>query len=283
MRTFASKSDKDLLVGISIASIAITIILTVVGVTGLLAAWSGVWPGDPPQDGSYAFFLLLAELPNWVVGVVLVMVIALSTAAFDSLQSATVSTASNDLFRNKLGLWWIRLGFVLIMIPMVVLAIKAPNILQIYLISDLISSAAIPVLFIGLWSPFHFWSGWEVVIGSLGGLLSVFIFGTIYYHDALMGAQLMLLEEGLYGDDWSAFGAFVAAPVGGLIFALITFAIRVTVLYVLSRVRKERFTLFDKPVKRSNAGSFNDETVAAIEADRAEVQGEHTKAGDIKA
>ena len=41
LRTFASKTDKDLYIGVGIATVAVTIILTVVGVTGLLAAWSG--------------------------------------------------------------------------------------------------------------------------------------------------------------------------------------------------------------------------------------------------
>ncbi len=137
LRTFASKTDKDLWIGVSMASVSLLIILTLVGVTGLIAAWAGLWPGDPddPADGSVAFFLLLEELPNWVVGIVLVMSVSLSTAAFDSLQSAMVSSASNDLFRNRLNVWWIRLGVVLIMIPVVVIALKAPSILQIFLIS----------------------------------------------------------------------------------------------------------------------------------------------------
>jgi Na+/proline symporter len=41
MRTFASKTDKDLYIGVGIATVALTIILTLIGVTGLLAAWSG--------------------------------------------------------------------------------------------------------------------------------------------------------------------------------------------------------------------------------------------------
>jgi Na+/proline symporter len=41
MRTFASKTDKDLHIGVAIATVALAIILTLVGVTGLLAAWSG--------------------------------------------------------------------------------------------------------------------------------------------------------------------------------------------------------------------------------------------------
>lgn len=206
MRTFASKTDKDLVVGTSIATVIVTCILTLVGATGLLAAWTGAWPGDPPQDGSIAFFLLLEKLPAWVIGFVLVMTVSLSTAAFDSLQSAMVSTGSNDLFRNKLNFWWIRFAVVLIIFPVVVVALKSPSVLQIYLISDLVSASSIPVLVIGLNSTCYWWRGFEVVIGGLGGLLTVFIFGTIYYHNAQDGANLMLLENGLYAQDWSAFG-----------------------------------------------------------------------------
>jgi len=210
MRTFASKTDKDLLIGTTIATIAVTCILTLVGASGLLAAWTGAWPGDPPQSGSIAFFLLLEQLPGWVVGIVLVMTVSLSTAAFDSLQSAMVSTGSNDLFRNKLDFWWIRAAVVLVIFPVVVVALKSPSVLQIYLISDLVSASSIPVLVIGLSDRCYWWRGFEVVVGGLGGLLTVFIFGTIYYGNAQDGANLLLLENGLYADDWSAFGTYLS-------------------------------------------------------------------------
>ena len=54
IRTFASKTDKDLYVGVSLASIMVLIILTLVGVTGLLAVWTGALPVG--EDGSIAFF-----------------------------------------------------------------------------------------------------------------------------------------------------------------------------------------------------------------------------------
>jgi hypothetical protein len=206
MRTFASKTDKDLIIGTSIATVAVACILTLVGVTGLLAVWSGALPGNPREGGSIALFLLLEQLPSWVVGIVLVMTVSLSTAAFDSLQSSMVSTGSNDLFRNKLNFWWIRLAVVLLIFPVVVVALKSPSILQIYLISDLVSASSIPVLIIGLNDRCYWWRGFEVVVGGLGGLLTVFIFGTIYYGNAHDGANLLLLQNGLYADDWSAFG-----------------------------------------------------------------------------
>lgn len=247
IRTFASKTDKDLWIGVSVATVVTLIIITLVGVTGLIAVWSGAVDQTDPDSGAIAFFLLLEQLPGWVIGIVLVMVVSLSTAAFDSLQSAMVSTGSNDLFRNKLNIWFIRGAVVLLIIPVVVLALKAPSILQIYLISDLVSASTIPVLLIGLSDRFWWWRGFEVVIGGLGGLLTVFIFGTIYFGDAQMGADLLLLENGLYGDDWSAFGAFVAAPIGGLLWGFGALALRLSFQWLHARIKGHRFDALDKP------------------------------------
>ena len=248
IRTFASKTDKDLWVGVSVATVVVLIVLTLVGSTGLIAAWSGAFdPSNPDQNGSIAFFYLLEQLPAWTVGIVLVMVVSLSTAAFDSLQSAMVSTASNDLFRNKLNIWFVRGAVVLIIFPVVVLALKAPSILQIYLISDLISASTIPVLVFGLSDRLYWWRGFEVVVGGLGGIFTVFLFGTIYYGNALKGAQLILLEEGLYANDWSVFGAFVAAPVGGILWGFGALVVRLTYKFIVAKVKGHRFEDLDRP------------------------------------
>jgi Na+/proline symporter len=255
IRTFASKTDKDLWIGVSIATVIVFFIILLVGATGLIAAWSGAWTSD--QDGSIAFFLLLEKLPAWVVGIVLVMSVSLSTAAFDSLQSAMVSSASNDLFRNKLNIWFVRGAVLALIAPTIVIALKAPSVLQIYLISDLVSASTIPVLLIGLSDRCYWWRGFEVVVGGLGGLLTVFIFGAIYYGDAQQGANLLLLENGLYGDDWSAFGAFVAAPFGGLLWGFGALALRLGYQWTAARVKGERFTSLDRPdyLQRQTTGN----------------------------
>jgi Na+/proline symporter len=249
MRTFAARTDKDLWIGVGIATIAVAIILTLLGVAGLLAGWSGVL-GTPPdaENGAIALFLLLGEMPAWVVGIILVMTVSLSTAAFDSFQSAMVSTGSNDIFRNKLNFWWIRLAVVLVIFPVVVVALKSPSVLQIYLISDLISASSIPVLVIGLSERCYAWRGFEVVVGGLGGILTIFLFGLVYYDgDTNRAANLMILTEGLYVEDWSAFGAFVAAPVGGLLWALAAFAARIGFWWVRAKVKGEPFMALDRP------------------------------------
>ncbi|GIZ47626.1 hypothetical protein CKM354_001071300 [Cercospora kikuchii] len=247
LRAFAAKTDKDLYIGVSIAAVAVTIIATLVGVSGLIAGWSGVL-GNPPVATGIELFTLLGTLPAWVVGFILVMVVTLSTAAFDSLQSALVSTGSNDFFRNKLNIWWVRAIVVVLIVPTVVVALRSPSVLQIYLISDIISAAVIPCLVIGLSSKAYFWRGFEVVVGGVGGILAVFLFGLVFYDgDASRAGNLLILSEGLYASDWSVFGVFVAAPVGGLLFAIAACILRLSVQYMLARSRGHRFTGLDRP------------------------------------
>jgi hypothetical protein len=209
MRTFAARTDKDLWIGVSLATLAVLIILTLVGVTGLLAAWSGAYTIGDEENGSLALFLLLGQLPAWVVGVILVMVVSLSTATFDSLQCAMISTGSNDLFRNKLNIWVIRACVVALIFPVVVVALRSPDILQIFLISDLVSAAVVPCLVIGLSEKMYWYRGFDFVVGGLGGIFTVFLFGLVYYDgNADLASKLLLLEGGLYAEDWSAFGKF---------------------------------------------------------------------------
>lgn len=271
LRTFASRTDRDLRIGTSIATFAVLCILVLIGSSGLIATWTGVWPGKPPVPGSLSLFSLLATLPNWVVGIILIMVVCLSTAAFDSFQSAMVSTASNDFFRNRLGIWFVRAAVVLIIFPVVVVALKSPDILQIFLISDLVSAAAVPVLMIGLSDRCYWWRGFEVVVGGLGGILTVFIFGTIYFGDAKQGSKLLILQGGLYSNDWSAFGAFVAAPIGGLLWGFAALAVRLGFQWALARKRGVRFEGLDRPV--GVGGGVGDE------GDRVGIVGDDRKKG----
>lgn len=249
LRTFASKSNKDLWIGCSIASFVTFTICSLVGVPGLLAVWTGdLTVGD--DNGYNALFILLAKMPNWIIAFVLIFAISLSTCTFDSLQSAMVSTISNDLFRNKLHLNYIRVLVVLIIVPIIVLAIKvADDILQIYLIADLVSAAIIPAVFLGLSDTlFYFLRGFDVMCGGLGALLGVFIFGTVYYGSAKEGGKLLLVWNGIYNSaDWGPFGAFVIAPFGGILITFAAAAIRITFAYLLCKSSNRPFTALDRP------------------------------------
>jgi hypothetical protein len=104
-----------------------------------------------------------------------------------------------------------------------------------FLISDLLSASVIPPILLGLLPAFKFLNGFDVVVGGLGGILTVFIFGTIYYGNASDGAGVLLLKAGIYGSDWSTFGAFVAAPFGSLLWTAAAFAARAAFMIIRAR------------------------------------------------
>lgn len=84
--------------------------------------------------------------------------------------------------------------------------------MMLYLIADLISACLMPSILLGLIPSFYFLRGFEIVVGGCGGFLTVFFFGLVYYNgDAQHAGGLLILTDGLYANDWSAFGAFVAA------------------------------------------------------------------------
>lgn len=247
LRTFAARSDKDLWIGCSIAALLLTIFATIVGVVGMIAVWGNyVAIGDP--SASYSLYIVLSTFPNWTIAFTLIFVVVISTCTLDSLQSALTSSISNDIFRNKIKIIYCRVIVVLLIAPVIVIGVKvADDILQIYFIVDMLSAAVVPVILLGLNKNFWFLTGYEVISGGLGGLLSVFIFGTVYYHSAKEGGKLVLIWNGIYGDDWGPFGAFIVAPFGGLVFAAVVLAIRLAVLKVHSRVTGTPFTALDKP------------------------------------
>ena len=69
------------------------------------------------------------------------------------------------------------------------------------------SAAVVPCLVLGLSDKLYWYRGFDFVVGGLGGFFSIFLFGLVFYAgDATKAGKLLLLESGLYGNDWSAFG-----------------------------------------------------------------------------
>lgn len=248
LRTFAAKTNKDLFIATGSAAIIVATICTLVGLPGIIGVWTGdLTIGD--ESAYTAFFILIAKMHKWVIGIVLIFSVLLSTCAFDSLQSAITSTISNDVFKNKLPMFYSRLVVAIIMVPALVVAIKcATDVLQIYFIAELLSSAIVPIMFLGLSKHFYFLRGLDIIVGSLSGLLGVFVYGCIYYGNAKDGGLLLLIWNGVYdSNDWGAFGAFVVAPICGIVFGLLCAAIRISILYLICHQKGSEFHALDKP------------------------------------
>lgn len=262
LRTFAAKTDKDLYIATGIASVVIAIVCTLVGLPGILAVWTGDLKIGS-DDATNAFFILVSHMHKWVIGVILLFSVLLSTCTFDSLQSAVTSSLSNDLFRNKFPIIYSRILCCIIMVPALVVAIEcSANVLQIYFIADLLSSAIVPIMFLGLSKHFHFLRGLDIIVGALGSLFAVFVFGWIYYGSAKEGGYLLLIWNGVYDpNDWGAFGAFIIAPFGGIVFGLMCAAARISIIYLNCRRTGCEFHALDRPTDIAFGVFDEDESV----------------------
>ncbi|TIB95209.1 NPL4-domain-containing protein [Wallemia mellicola] len=249
-RCYAAKTQKDLTIGCTLAAILIFCLTFLVGFSGLIAAWADVYPGPDnvnEESSSTVLFLLINKYcPPWISALMLVLSVALSCAAYDTLQTALVATVSNDVFRNKINIWWIRL---ILVVNAAVIAPVATNkvndVLILYLIADLVSAAVMPAMLLGFTDKLYFLNGWDVTIGGLG----VFLFGLVYYDgDAKSAAALLIINEGLYPSEnsFECLGTFIAAPVGSILWTIAAFGVRVLYTYIRSRTTGSPFTVFEK-------------------------------------
>lgn len=73
-------------------------------------------------------------------------------------------------------------------------------------------------------------------------------------------------------------GAFVAAPVGGLLWAFGACALRISFLWIMAKVGGHRFDAFDRPVPRHVAqpGAFDEQEHTAV-LDSSTVEGHKGK------
>lgn len=237
-RAFASKDNKTLYKSVGLATLPLFTICFLVGMAGPLAWWatSGLFDGPTDEDdGSYNFFYILATLPNWVQGFVLVLASALTSSAYDTFQSAQISTIYSDVFLGRLNIWFCRAILIGINVPSIILAVKNIDILQVFFIANMVACCILPGPLLGLSKKLYFLNGFDVFVGALGGFLTVFIFGTIFYGDAYQGISLIILPEGIYVTDYSVLGAFFAAPLGSFGFVFVGSALRYAATWIYCR------------------------------------------------
>jgi Na+/proline symporter len=246
-RAFAAKSNRTLWYSVLIAAGPLFAIVFFIGFCGPIAQWAGLFDGVTDQDdGSTTFFYIIQTLPTWVSGIVIVLSGLLTSSAYDTYQSAQITTIYNDVFLGRINIWWCRLALLCLNIPAVALAVTNIDILQVFLVADLGAAAVLPAPLLGLIPQLHFINGFDAFVGALGGYFTTFIFGLIYYHgDVHAAGNLLGLSNGLYigGDDYSVLGAFIAAPLGCIGWTLASGGARIGLQWVICRIRGEPFEL----------------------------------------
>lgn len=257
-RAFAAKTNKSLWWSVVIAGPPLLAIVFFVGLCGPIAEWAGIFNGITPEDdGSDTFFQIIATLPTWVSGIVIVLSGLLSSSAYDTFQSAQITTIYNDVFLGRINIWWCRIALLCINVPAVILAVKNIDILQVFLVADLGAAAVLPAALLGLVPMFNFLNGFDAFIGSCGGYFTTFIFGLIYYHgDVHAAGNLLGLSNGIYigGSDYSVLGAFFAAPLGCVGWTFAAAGARIGSKWLFCRIRGEEFKM---DIRQWNIGEIS--------------------------
>lgn len=150
----------------------------VAGLFGLLAVGQGV----PAEQASVALFAVAMEtLPSWAMIVLLVLAVALVMSSMDTLLNGIASTITTDLARFSPGatmsrlLRSSRLLTILTAIPAVFVASLGYSVLYLFLIADLVCSAAAFPVFYGMYSKRLSGIG-AFVSATVGILLGVLFF-----------------------------------------------------------------------------------------------------------
>ncbi|KAJ3055491.1 hypothetical protein HK097_010350 [Rhizophlyctis rosea] len=221
-RVYSARSNRDLYLGVAFASSILFPVMLAFGIGGMVAVWSGL----SEKNNSIAFFNIMEVLPSWANGFVLVLAVALVASSTDTLQSGLAATITTDIFMNKLSLIWARVGAALINIPAVVLALRGYSVLQLFLIADLIAAVVVVPVILGLVTRLNgTLNGFDFVVSVVGGFVSVVGFGWVFEGSFEYGIKLLGLPNGL-SKSGESIGAFVAAPLGALVFMFLSSFIR---------------------------------------------------------
>ena len=179
-RVYACKNDATLRKAFTLSAILAIPIIFIGGVFGLMAVAIDVVP-SPPSTALFA--VVLGSLPTWSIVLLLVLAVALVMSSVDSLLNGLVSSFTTDMHRVRKDLsipklmWWARAATVVIEIAAVVIAIQGYSVLYLFLIADLVASAVVIPVFLGLYIK-HYTGSMAVTSALIGIIAGVIFFPT---------------------------------------------------------------------------------------------------------
>ena len=175
-RVYTSKDDHSLRRGFGIAGIIAIPVILLSGLLGVMAVGQGV-----VTDPSVALFSLVSTaMPMWAILVVFILALVLVMSSLDTLLNGIASIITSDLARFKPNLGGMQLIqssrfiTIVLIVPAILIASQGTSVLYLFLIADLVCSAAVfPVLW-GLYS--SRFNGRGALVSSLSGLIGGALF-----------------------------------------------------------------------------------------------------------
>ncbi|MCL0100011.1 Na+/proline symporter [Dehalococcoidia bacterium] len=170
-RVYTAKNDRTLRIGFGVAGAVVIPVILLAGVLGIMAVGQ-----DVVKDPSVALFSLVnAVMPTWAVLGVLILALVLVMSSLDTLLNGITSIITTDLARFKPDLGGVklmqssRLITIMLIVPAIFIASRGWSVLYLFLIADLVCSAAVfPVLW-GFYS--NRFTGNAALASSLAGLV----------------------------------------------------------------------------------------------------------------
>lgn len=169
-RIYAARSTRAMRIGFMMGSMLVVPVILALGVFGLAFVALGM-----EGDSSVALFsVILPDQPTWLMISMIPLGLALVMSSVDTAISAIASVIAVDtrrLLPNASSAWLMRLARILIFVlsvPVLVVAAQGYSVLYLFLLADLLCSAAAFPVFFGLYN--RRCSGRMAFVATLAGL-----------------------------------------------------------------------------------------------------------------
>lgn len=184
-RVFSGADDKTVWRASLLACaiiIPFTVALAVSGMVSSLAYPNGVY-----------FFAILLDMGRFWQVLVAIVIASLASSVCDSILVGIAAEIVGNF--PRLSLLHARVICVVLTIPAIAIAVQNYDILTLFLIADLLCTAAVGPMLLGAWKRT---SVLGALVGSASGLITIFICGVAYKGTFVGGFQWFALPEGLY-------------------------------------------------------------------------------------
>lgn len=156
-----------------------------------------------------AFFAVIQSLGPLAVYATLVLASLLSMSSVDTQQNAVMAIFIRDVQDHQWNMNWLRLLMVVTNVPAVLLSVAGFSVLELFLVSNILSCALVPAIFLGLSARYA--TPTSFVVGTVAGLLAIPVAGFSFTGNFVGGLSWVWLPEGPY--HWSTLATFVAVIV----------------------------------------------------------------------
>ncbi|KAK9712785.1 hypothetical protein K7432_006915 [Basidiobolus ranarum] len=170
------------------------LVVFILGFCGFLAIWAGLDSSNP----NVILFTLLGhggEAPIWITVIVTILAVVMNSSAVDSMQNALVDSISSVFLKNR-PVWISRILVVVVNVPLVIISLKGYQVIDLFLLSNLVTTCFILPIFSGLWEGpgRHMVNTASVLIGCVSGFASVMVYGTIVKGNLSDGMHFTFFE-----------------------------------------------------------------------------------------